>query len=412
MRRQQLWLGVAVLVAGVALMAGAHAELPRSPPGLSTSALGTGWNVTLPAETPVPARTVFEIDVPSTASSLQGNFSVLPSAPPPGPPISLYVLSLTDWAGFNHTLSAGGTYPPSFLLGVANRTAANWTLSDPGGGPMALLYLLSLGDGVAARESVLSVPTAGGSPAPVPGIPSSVSLEPTSPTPGRAVLTVPTLGTAALGFGASLELVRGDPGPASLYFLSPNATARCPASSFLPRTPGCVGGFSTGAPLSTQHPRSDSFVVVRGSYAGWDLIVLSNASLPGGFLLNETETDFSDAVVLGLGNVLIAIGAGVGFFGFLALSGALVAGERGFTAPLEEAPTPLSSGATAASAVASGTAPDAPSSGSPAVGVPEVARATCGLCGTGYPVRGPARGCPVCGSRSVVFSPPVGVELK
>ena len=58
-----------------------------------------------------------------------------------------------------------------------------------------------------------------------------------------------------------------------------------------------------------------------------------------------------------------------------------------------------------------------PSDEAPAVAptplpAPGVLRVTCGLCGTGYPMKGGRSSCPVCGSKSVVYAPATGMELR
>lgn len=409
MRPRQTITGLLVLVLGLLLLIGATVWLPKSPEALVLGSLGNEENATLPPEVLIPSLGDVVVSEVPAGDSLAGNFSTGPG----GTLLSFYVLSFGDWSAFNRSLSSGETTPPSFDLGVANSAGASWGPLSSGGAPLALLYLGPSSTAPRVWENVTFTPPAGPPSGEVPGVPPSLVLLVEPALDGRSVFLVPALTSATWGFGVQLNLSPSIGTSAEAFAISPNATSSCSATLYLPSDKDCQEVVRAGPVLGPTGGTGSFFTRARGVLSGWQVLVLSTFVEPTHLSLNQTSSDFSGTVVLGASSLTIALGAGLGFFGFLAFTGGLVSRPR-----IQERGEGAEGAAEAAHpglSVELGLAVEGIRSPSPPA-VPALAavepQSTCGICGTGYPSRKNPKGCPVCGSRSVVFTPPTGLELK
>lgn len=140
------------------------------------------------------------------------------------------------------------------------------------------------------------------------------------------------------------------------------------------------------------------------------------------YLPRPTGYTASGEVSLTAETLVVAVGAVLGFFGFLAFTGALVSRPRTAEDDEEEEVVPLESEEKPREPVsirlkltADGVkwvGGNARVVAAPSNGEAGGSHLTCGVCGTGYPIRLLNSGCPVCGSRSIVFQAPSTMTLR
>jgi hypothetical protein len=432
MNQAQFAVGAAFLASGVLALVVVALFYPPPPPSLSSSVLTSSAGTTLPSTTNVPSNTTVMLPGIPQGAPFGGNFSVRPSPGPTAPPVSFYLLDRSDWSTYNTTFQAGHHYPTSFVLAVANRSSLSWNYVADNDTPFAALYIASSGGFANVSQSAYFT-TTGGVQVPIEVSPL-VEISPGPLPPSLWVVDLPTTGTLGWGIGGSFQLGTFSGSGASLYVLSPNGSSGCPSSAFSPSKPECASriAFSAAAPPSTTNV--SWFVRVHGVDVGWSLDFLSSLYRSSSLSYNTTVWSLPPGPVLDATTWVEAVAATLGFFGFLAATGALVTrkddeldGAPSRWSPptvdlVAPSPTPTSSAAASrrppwASRPSSGARTASRPATSPAplraavLGPSVPVRVTCGICGTGYPVKGGRIVCPVCGSKAIVDTPPTGMQL-
>ncbi len=454
MHRPQFIIGLLVLVLGLSSILVSLYELPHPPTVLSGSGVGTATGQALPSTVPVPSNVTVALTGAPAGSYIFGNFSVVSSSGP-GPSVIFYLLDATQWATYNSTFSNTSPYPSSFQQTLESNTGASWNNASVLGSSFALVYLAPSGHAVTIWERAYYSESPTGSNPVLLASPQEVTLDPHVALPGRALVPLPTLGGSTFALGGTYSVTPSAPGAVVLYLVSPNDSATCPVSSFLPSDPACAGDFFPIAGWALQGtPTTSWFLRLHGTVQGWVMVFLSTLSRTTQVSYNETAWRLPSGATLDPATALTSVGGISAFFGFLAASGAFIrtrapAGGRkargeGLPATPAAPPgagksgAPLTAAASApvpasvASPPAAPVRPAAPTVGEaspllveveeptdeapprtpialPALGV---IRVTCGLCGTGYPMKGGRGSCPVCGSKSVVYAPATGMELR
>lgn len=454
MHRPQFLIGLLVLLLGLSSILISVYELPHPPAALSGSGVGNATGQALPSTVPVPSNVTVPLTGAPAGAYLFGNFSVLSSSGP-GSSVIFYLLDATQWATYNSTFSKSSPYPSDFQQTFESSTGASWTNATDLGSPFALVYLAPSGHAVTIWERAYYSESPTGSNPVLLVPPQEVTLAPHVALPGRALVPFPTLGGSTFALGGTFSVTPSTPGAVVLYLVSPNGSTDCPVSSFLPNDPACAGDFFPAEGWTLQGtPTTSWFLRLHGTVQGWVMVFLSTLTRTTQVSYNETAWKLPSGEALDPATALTSIGGISAFFGFLAASGAFIrtkapaGGPRNTTAGLPAAqPAPQSDGRKGAPGAPAGRAPvtaavasppsaalrpsaPAASEASPMVveveeasdEVPSraqtlwpasaVPRVTCGLCGTGYPMKGGRSSCPVCGSKSVVYAPATGMELR
>ncbi len=439
MQRSQLAAGVVLLVVGLAAITLTALEFPHVTTPLSGSRLGPGQTETLPASSAVPSNaTVGVLGLPR-GEYLFVNYS-LQAANSSASDLAAYVLNATQWSAYNATLAQGTVLPTEWIYSEAQQASGTWSLPPRSDSPFAVVYLdLSGGNGTVTESAFTSLYANGSDPRPFP-LPTVLTLVSHAPVEGRVVSQLPTLGSQAYAVGESLSVSVTSTGDARLFLLSPNNTTSCPGLTFEPGALACQGAYSLLGGISGSATSLSWFAPVHGVLKGWTLVFLSTLDGPTLLKYNVTEWDLPSGTVLDTPTLVTALGASSGFFGFLAITGAFV-GPTGGEAPVRRS-VPSSPRPTADAISQTPPRPDvdgwrrepvvnrtalrtrSPAAGttsSPAGPSPQArgssasslaGRVTCGLCGTGYSLKRGGPSCPVCGSKSVVFSSATGMELR
>lgn len=410
-KRPRLVLGVVLLAFGLAAIAVGGLLLPAPVVPFQAGVLVPPGGTTLPATTDVPSNTTLPFPGAATGDRLGGNYTVERNGMGATPPVSFYLMDRQDWATYNSSFDAGHRFPTSFVLAVANRSSSTWSVVDDNGTPYVLLYLATDGGFANLSESAYLVsPTGVESPA---AVPPNVSIAPQGIPLDRSVLPSGPLNASSWGLGGAVRLSESSGTGAVLYVLSPNGTASCPTSSFLPDLPACAGRTADQVALPASGESVSWFVRVHGEAGNWSLLVLAGLYRAGFLSYNATVWTFPSSVVFNGRTILEAVGATLGFFGFLATTGALV---RGRTVSPSASAGPGLGGSEELQALGAGTPPLGPETPIATEALEALApgrsvHVTCGMCGTGYQKTRDLARCPICGSGSVVLGPPTGVDF-
>ncbi|MDE1820639.1 MAG: hypothetical protein KGJ23_01305 [Euryarchaeota archaeon] len=431
MHSTQLAVGLVLVVLGVSTIAFAYYELPHAQAPLAATPLIPSGDQFLPSMTSLPSDLVVPLPYVPSGAFLWGNFTT----GAPGSTVAFYLLDAADWAIENASDSGHGV-PTSFATALGSRSSGGWGYNTTADGPFALLYLGPSDGSFAISETVAYTPDASSSSVGL-SVPSNPSLVREDPVPGRAVVILPPLSSVAIGIRGSFSVPSGAGGGAQLYLLSPNNSTECPAATFLPSDPACENSFLTsGSWVGMGGTPVSWYAQVHGTVTGWTLVFLSAEANASTLSYNATELDPSKGAPLDTGSLVGAVGAGMGFFGFLAATGSFVrrgpteaAGasvevSTGPSSPRKsvQGPRPDVDGwrretvahleARPGTAPPSRVPPSPPPQSPPSPVLTGEGRVTCGLCGTGYPLKSGRPSCPVCGSKSVVYATARGLELR